>query len=343
MHCPHGREVTDRAKSRRFLGRAAMAHVLESTTFLSVLSTLPKFICPIFVWVYAVERFSKLPAVSDDGDHGSVYCSRATTTAAAYRISLSVYCGLILGLYFALVQSHFLPVLAALYPDVNEMSKASPAVPPMELWAVLLTVLLPKVPLLSKVDEWLRTSLQRKAAIPREVRRLAEELGVVDYRFDGEAQSGKLLASLLDEGFERRDLQFDGGPTAEAMWTKLFVLMRRLDAWARDPDFTPFASTCPGDLASLRRRYDQLVPTARKCFALTGQVGEDGGQGPVADIIRAYREDLREQIETLLRSVYETISRATLVCESTQSQRARKLADLGFQIKAPGRLSLNQL
>lgn len=217
--------------------------------------------------------------------------------------------------------------------------------PTAVLGALLLTVLLPKVPVLSAVDEWFRTRLQAMAAIPHEVRRIAAKLRRAPFRIENASARQALTAALVDKGFERADLLFDGGPTPEASWTKLSALMQRLDAWDADSHFTTFALTCPGELAALRRRYAEVIPKARKCFQLSRELAADTDRARISAALTAYREDLSEQLDGLLRLVYATISRAILLCELTQGQRARQLIALGFEVDPdpPQRLTLNHL
>src|SRR5439155_24192819 len=107
------------------------------------------------------------------------------------------------------------------------------------LVALLLTVLLPTLPIVSGVDEWIRTSFLALASIPLEVQILTAQLQRARFRLSKRAQED-LAQRLVLDGFDATDHAFDGGPGLEPLWTKIAGLMAGLDEWRRQRRFAGF-------------------------------------------------------------------------------------------------------
>jgi hypothetical protein len=301
-------------------------------------------LCAIGIVVYAVDRFARLP--SDSAlEAASYHSSRSTTTAASYYTAVSLYCAIALGIYaFLLLFPRLIDHVVAMSPDLADSVPAWAKQSPSLLVALLLTVLLPKIPVLSSADDWFRRKLQRMAAIPNEVRRLGAELRRARFHVD-EARRKDAVDALVGEGFDPGDALFDGGVTPHALWTKLSVLMRAMEAWDADPRFANYVLTYPTVYNDLKDRYEQLLPKARKCFGLLRELAVTGDRERVGAAVSAYREDVVDQTERLLKDVYTCISQAVLLCELTHRARVHQLSGLGFEVEAtpPRHLTLNQL
>jgi hypothetical protein len=301
-------------------------------------------LCAIGIVVYAVDRFNRLPSDSALAA-ASYHSSRSTTTAASYYTAVSLYCAIALGVYaFLLLFPRLIDRMVAMSPDLAESVPAWAKESPSLLVALLLTVLLPKIPVLASVDDWFRRKLQRMAAIPNEVRRLGAELRRARFHVD-EARRKDVVDTLVKEGFDPGDALFDGGSTPHALWTKLSLLMREMEAWDADPRFASYVLTYPTVYNDLKDRYEQLLPKARKCFGLLRELAVTGDRERLGAAVSAYRDDVVDQTERLLKDVYTCISQAVLLCELTHRARVHQLSGLGFEMEAtpPRHLSINQL
>lgn len=297
----------------------------------------------IVILVFAVDRFSIAP--SDPKAGVAPYrISRSTTTAASYYTAVSLYGAIALGLFAFLLLSP---------PGLNRLVSTAPAIGDIPLWArqsppllvaLILTVLLPKIPILSGMDEWFRTRLQRMAAIPHEVRRLSAELRRAPFRADAEHHK-EFVEAMVDKGFEAADIRFEEGSTAYYLWTKLSLLMRELDGWEADERFTSYVLTYPNEFNALKLRYEALLPRARRCFGLLRELATAPESSNKGGAVYAYRDDFVQEVEGLLNDVYEAISNAVLLCEFTQRARVSQLIKLGFGMEPwqPRRLTLNEL
>jgi hypothetical protein len=298
----------------------------------------------IVIVVFAVDRFKTPP--SDPKDGVVPYrISRSTTTAASYYTALSLYGAIALAVFaFLLLSPQALDRLVATAPEIGEGVPPWARQSPPLLVALILTVLLPKIPILSSMDEWFRTKLQRMAAIPHEVRRLSAEVRRAPFRVTAERER-ELTDALAAKGFESADIRFEEGSAPQHLWTKLSMLMRELDGWDADAQFTSYVLTYPNEFTALRFRYEALVPKAVKCFSLLRELTADPEPTKKGGAIYAYRDDVMHEIEALLKDVYEAISHAVLLCQFTQRARVSQLIRLGFGLdpEPPRRLTLNEL
>jgi hypothetical protein len=297
----------------------------------------------IVILVFAVDRFSIPP--SDPKAGVVIYrISRSTTTAASYYPAVSLYGAMALGVFsFFLLSPKALNSLldtSSVIGDVPQWARKSPPL----LVALILTVLLPKIPILAGIDEWFRTRLQRMAAIPHEVRRLTAELRRAPFRVKAEHQK-ELTEAMVDKGFEAADIRFEEGSTPHYLWTKLAMLMRELDGWDGDARFTSYVLTYPNEFNALKLRYDALLPRARRCFSLLRDLATDTESAKNGGAVYAYRDDFVHEVTGLLNDVHEAISNAVLLCEFTQRARVSQLIKLGFGLEPwqSRRLTLNEL
>jgi hypothetical protein len=314
------------------------------TDQLELLGKVETYAGALFVAFYGFERFRKPPA--EPGARGLTYASRATTTAASYYTAVILYCGIGVLLYGTLLFSpSVLEKIWELVPQLgNEVPDAlrhSPSV----VVALLLTVLLTKVPALAALDDFVRVRLQHMAAIPFEVRRLAVELKRAGFRPASEDEHAEIMPGLLVHGFDEADLRYAAGDTLLGRWLRLATLLRRVEVWEAEGGLREYFVECPGELEALRERGEDVGVKVGRAYGL-GR-GPEGGSGDARTVatLTAYREDVAAAVEALLRDVHDAISRAVLLCELTEHRRARRLGALGFEVEVQrvGRISLNTL
>jgi hypothetical protein len=197
------------------------------------------------------------------------YPSRATTTAASYYTAVLLYCGTGVLVYGTLLFSpSVLEKIWALVPQLGAEVPSALQQSPSVVVALLLTVLLSKVPALAALDDFVRTRLQHMAAIPYEVRRLAVELKRASFRPAGEDEYAEISPALLAEGFEEAEVRLATGETLLGRWFRLATLMRRLEAWEAEGGLREYFIDCPGELETLRERYEEIGAKVRRAYGL---------------------------------------------------------------------------
>lgn len=312
------------------------------TEQLELLGKVETYVGALFVAFYGFERFRKPPA--EPGARGLAYASRATTTAASYYTAVILYCGIGVLLYGGLLFSpsvlekiwELVPQLGAEVPSALQQS-------PSVVVALLLTVLLTKVPALAALDDFVRVRLQHMAAIPYEVRRLAVELKRAGFRSASEDEYAEIMPGLLARGFDEVDLRYAAGDTLLGRWLRLATLLRRVEVWEAEGGLREYFVECPGELEALRERCEEVGVKVGRAYGL-GR-GPEGEDARTLATLTAYREDVAAAVEALLRDANDAISRAVLLCELTEHRRARRLGALGFEVEVQpvGRISLNTL
>ena len=314
------------------------------TEQLELLARLETYVGAAFVAFYGFQRFRKPP--SEPGARQMAYPSRATTTAASYYTAVILYCGIGVLLYGTLLFSpSVLEKIWALLPQLGaEVPSALQQSPPVVV-ALLLTVVLSKVPALAAVDDFVRIRLQHMAAIPHEVRRLAVELKRAAFRPASDEEYAEITPALLAQGFEEGEIRFAAGDSLLGRWFRLATLMRRMEVWEADGSLREYFIDCPGELEALRERYEEIGAKVRRAYGLARTPAGETSDARTLATLAAYRDDVTGAMDALVRDLHDAIGRAVLLCEYTESRRARRLVALGFQVQVQpvGHISMNSL
>jgi len=273
----------------------------------------------VFVVFYAASRFN------------TPRTNRSSTTAGRYFAGL--FCYVLVGLAFYATLAHF-PHLLAFALQGNEAPSAPWAKElsrPL-LVALLLTVLLPKLPFLSELDNWIRKRLQDMAAIPYEVRRLSAQLRKGNLDVPEELQA-EVRQKLENNGFSVKDINFEAGRTPVQLWTRLAVLLAKLEDWESDRKMAGYLATCPDEMDRLRKRFEQLIPKAKMCFRLLNETAAGSATTRTHEAVIGYQEDFMELLAELHNAVLDFIGRGVLHAELTDGARLNRLQALGFTIE----------
>jgi hypothetical protein len=295
----------------------------------------------VFVLFYAATRFNT-PATN-----------RSSTTALRYFVGLFLYCVTGIGFYAFLVS---FPSLLDFFmyghtiPSDPVTSKIS-----LPLFvALLLTVLLPKVPFLSTADNWIFEQLKHMAAIPWEVQRLSSEMSKDKMEISADEET-MIRQELEDDGFDPNDILFEtikpsvnktmaSKSVVASSWTHLTALLHKVDDWKSDRRMAGYVACSEKELEKLRERHQRLFSKAKTCFRLMNEDVEGGGLGKTHGAMLSYKEDFMERVTQLREDTLTYIAHGVLHAELTGDSRERRLKALGFSINWPDPpFSLNQL
>ncbi len=284
----------------------------------------------VFVLLYSAQRFNT-PATN-----------RSSTTAGRFFLAVCIHGLAAVSAYAALVEfPHLLSFLAEGQADAVPETVKTFSSPLMV--ALLMTVLLPKLPVLSTVDTWICRQLQAMAAIPGEVRRLSAELRRQRVALRPEVQVG-LAVALEADGFDKGDIRFDHGQTPMGRWSLLSAHLGLLEDWDRDRRMVGYLQECGEVLEKLRERHTALRAKAKTCFRLLRETSAQPDTDRAREAARQYAEDFSDQIEQLHRELLDFVSRGVLRAELTDGARNARLAALGFTVTEPQPpLSLNEM
>ncbi|HEV3456464.1 MAG TPA: hypothetical protein VHG32_07875 [Thermoanaerobaculia bacterium] len=271
----------------------------------------------IFVLISASGRFNTPPT------------NRSSTTALRYYTAWLCYLLVGMALYFGLLT--FPPIVEGVSKELGfftDGAKQLAAVSTAPLIALMLTLLLPKVPLLAEADEWVREHLQLMAAIPYEARRLAADLRRSRYSVSPALQA-EVVRRLAAQGFHADDVLFEESPNLRHIWTKISALMIQLEEWEGDRRFGSFLASYEPGFADLKRRWSQLAPKIQLLYSIAPGDAAAGGDR----LVHLVQAELAEQSTEMLTDVYNLISRGLLRCGTTYGARITRLASLGFDLR----------
>ncbi len=271
--------------------------------------------------------------------------NRSSTTAGRYYMALGVYWAVAGATYLGLSEfPHLIRFLTADFVGAGQAPAVLAAAERLSsplFAALLMTVLLPNLPLLSGIDRWIFRQLQGVAAIPYEVRRLSAELRGLPCSLPADVRD-EVAARLDSEGIAGGDVRFEGGGVPQQTWTCLTGLFILVERWEKDRRMAGYVEEYGEAPAALRARREALVPKARGCFPLLTPGADDSDRA--RDAIRRFAADFSEQVALLRGALIEFVSRGILYAELTGTGRVDRLRALGFSASTRrDLLTLNQM
>jgi hypothetical protein len=263
----------------------------------------------LFVLIAAAGRFNSPPT------------NRSSTTALRFHLAaicyllfeLTLYLGVIFVGAFAEEAGFFAPLLRG------------QTLPPLS--ALMLTVLLPNIPLLAESDAWVLDRLQRMGAIPFEARRLAAELRRSSFTVPA-ALRDRVVARLIALGFKPDEVQLGHGSGQAQTWTRITTMLIQIEDWEVDRRFIGFLARFGALRQEMKAEQDRLAPTLRLLRGMAPEQIEAEGD----PLMMHVQNELRERSGALLDSIYSFISRGLLQCGTTYGTRVAELARLGFDV-----------
>jgi len=257
--------------------------------------------------------------------------NRSSTTAGRYYMALGVYWAAAGTTYLGLSEfPHLIRFLTADFVGAGQAPAVLAAAERLSsplFAALLMTVLLPNLPLLSGIDRWIFRELQGVAAIPYEVRRLSAELRGLPCSLPADVRE-EIGERLDSEGIAGGDVRFEGGAAPQQAWTSLTGLFILVERWEKDRRMAAYVEEYAEALATLRARRQALIPKARGCFPLLAPGADDSDRA--RDAIRRFAGDFSEQVALLRDALIDFVSRGILYAELTGTGRADRLRALGF-------------
>jgi len=190
--------------------------------------------------------------------------------------------------------------------------------------AVILAVILPKLPPISSADSFIRSLLYERAAIPAQQFRELQRLKEATYIPDAKALE-RVHSFLSAEGFNVEDLQYEDKPTTRSLWTKAALLMCHIHQWSSEDRYqTAFAVLTEVGDSRLSR---DIVSDMYK--ALQGDAKLILKQESTMD---DRETQFRDAVKTLLYHIYNLLSRVSLHAHYSEAERVDQMRRIGFQL-----------
>lgn len=294
----------------------------------------PFAIGALFVIINAISRFNTPPN------------SRSCTTAERYFTSMMIYVSFMAVVYVVFCQ---VPHVADGLLDLEGKARLffTQATFPLYV-ALVLTVFLPQMPVLSHLDEAMRRKLQRFAAIPFEALRLSRSLQNSKWAIPTQRRA-EFRTQLESRGMPVEHVRFElSGDAADALkhlWTKVGCLMCALDRWTADPDFSAYMAEFPNGDDKLNVRFSRIRKRGIRVFECLENARDVEDEGNFSEVMKEMMAALRDDCEDLLAEICDRIARGVLRHRLTAEARGAELEAMGFTRPpvSPEGININQV
>lgn len=277
----------------------------------------------LLIFVYALERFNTPPT------------NRPSTTWMRYHLAALVYVGLF-EITFAVIVRYpqLIEYVRALGPEIRDLlpDMADDSDNPTSFTvgvAMLLSVLVPKVPGLSRMDHAVRAALQRAAAIPHEARRFSKCIQRAEFIPD-ESLKRAIEANYLKLGLNETLPALDDPQPAATQLHRLTAMMLTLENWETDRRFAGFIQQRNDQYGRLKDRYALIVGMAKAYFELRDGSPEARGDR-FGEIAGKFRDSFEDETRNLILEAAQLVSHILLKCCVRASTRVTELCSMGLR------------
>lgn len=293
--------------------------------------------CGVLVTLYAATRFNT-PA-----------SNRASTIRLWYWQGLASYVAACLALFGVLSIILEQPALRdlllkyAMPSDPPQQVETIMLVPPALAATLIMTVLLPSVPYIKRLDDALLGFFLRMACIPAEVLRRAKILNHGNLRLTAsdllEIESFVRDAPIPNEALDHVRA------TAETQWedselrfTKLLLAFRRLDALQEQPRYGNFFAENSQEYKTFRDGMLEFFTRSAKGLAQATRLRALESKEEYEDLIREKREAFKAACLDRFDALAQFLARAVLQSELSERDVQDRLRKFGFDAVAVDRV-----
>lgn len=280
----------------------------------------------VIVVLYAKDRFNDPLRI------------RATTTFERYWLAWFGYIVAMLGI-FVLLGGGLTEVNAvALLKMIGAGDVDTNAVPPGPLLsALLLTSLLPHIPVLQRIDITVKSWFQRVGNVPHEVRELSLRLRKSTYEPRGE-ELNSVLRDMRSKQFNVAWLSVPAD-SFKHRWAVIALLCTQVEGWRSSRIYGNYVSENQAALGEIRSRVDALDE-----FLDEGALAELDGDSAARFTVHMRKQTARE-LEAIGRLLFDFVASGILSGGRTPAQRHLAIEHLGFKglPSVPDNLSAHDL
>lgn len=280
----------------------------------------------VFVGLYAVDRISN-PKMNMDN-----------TTVQRYWIMVLLYAfaSIMLFILAAIVLKHVgIDLVKPFLPGIDIDTKLSPPL----LTALFMTVLLTKIPGLSKLDEAIRSEFRRRASMSSIASNLSHILESSPLNLT-DAKRKEIIKALQEKEIERKDVTFENDNSPQYLWTRIAVLLQTMKSWETDATYRNFIEKNRSDWKTLIDESELHETKAIRCFRLGCVAGKDE---KLISALKDCRNHYYEQLTGLLTQLSDFMGRG--IAQSQRSPEARRAAleAIGFDARVNVGYTIHQI
>lgn len=284
----------------------------------------------LFVAFYAKSRFEN-PA----GNRSSTTCLRYYSTLSLYVLS-----AITLFLFIEILLRASPTLLTAVAAMIDPNAGPEPGARPADggsnrstyLFAALcMTVFLPTIGPLRRIDERLKRLFQDIAVIPHQVLLLAARLEKADFDPAPEtAKASTAITAILDRSAT------DGGHIAHRLtrkWLRLRSMILFMDDIRREPKYARFLDRFDDLEREASGHYESIRAAVEDCLRIASGIDLKAveGQESVQQAVRKYFRSIESSVDRCARRYHRLIARAVLACETSGAARLARLRQAGYR------------
>lgn len=269
----------------------------------------------VFVGLYAIDRINN-PKVNMDN-----------TTVQRYWVMVLLYAfaSIMMFILAAIVLKHVgIDLVKPFLPGIDFNSKLSPPL----LTALFMTVLLTKVPGLSKLDEAIRVEFRRRASMSSIASNLSHILESSPLNLS-DARRKEIIKALQEKDIERKDVMFENNNSPQYLWTRITVLLQSMKSWETDATYRSFIDRFRDDWNTIIEQCETHETKAIRCFRLGCVAGKDE---KLISALKDCRNHYYEQLTSLYTQLCDFMGRG--IAHSQRSPEARRAALVAIGIDA---------
>jgi hypothetical protein len=269
------------------------------------------FLGSLLIFIYASERFNTPTS------------TRSSTTALRYHSAMFVYLLVYILAYYFLSKYPVLLNFLLLEND-PEVQKISENTSTSILVALILALLVPKLPMISELDVRLRRFLHRLALIPYEVIRMSKDIQTRGFAVP-DAVSDQVQEEALRYG-----LSSEQNTSEFRRWSKIAALIIKLRQWERENPFSIFVHERENEYRHLQDRYNAYSSLLANSIGLNKQLQDQPGILSLRETAVRLQQDVEQENKKILADIADFIAQAALTYCFRANSRALLLEKLGF-------------
>lgn len=275
------------------------------------------FLGAILIVIYAWERFNT-PSTN-----------RSSTTASRYYTTAIIYILIYLATFYIFT---LYPELLKHIPIGSELignSLIDPSNSTLVFVAMLLSLLVPKVPLISLIDTKLLEFLHHLADIPYKAIRLSKELQQANYQIPASMRTA-IIDELVEHEFNPNEIDFSMGESHIQKWLNITALKLELNNWEKEKRFAAYVLDRSDQYEHIKERYKRLNIMIHDAFALKCRANEQPELEALQDAVNKFHANLINEEKTILSEICDFISHGILDSCISNGTRNNTLKTMGF-------------
>jgi len=285
---------------------------------------LPYAACGSLIVIYALGRFNTPPS------------NRSSTRQALYWSSCVGYVLSALTLFAAL------SVLLQAGPWRDALLGAAdhPSLPASLIATLALTTLLPSIPILKRVDEWLLSVFLDWAEIPAGVKRRAAAMTPQSFTVT-EEDVAELREAYGDDSYGdtvARHLRERGGEGLELSqyrFTRVVKLYDRVHKLAGQPRYGRFFAEADQELTDIDRQAAEFLRRSAASLTIAERLHALDEEVAYEELMHERREAFAQGCRDIFRMLALFLARAVLRSESSEKEIVSRLRETGFAAAEP--------